>query len=94
MSDDSTDEVFEIANAMFSVTLALFSGLISQGVVDREKLAGHIAGEIERLRPADRNRPYGFLLRQVGSALSQPGRPDQPDWLRAVVPGGKSPPER
>jgi len=93
MSDDATDDLFEIANAMFSVTLALFSGLISQGIVDREKLAGHIAGEIERLRPADRNRPYGFLLRQVGGALSEPAKPGQPDWLRAVLPGGKSEPE-
>jgi hypothetical protein len=92
MSDDSTDELFEIANAMFSVTLTLFSGLISQGVVDSGKLASHVAGEIERLRPADRDRPYGFLLRQVGSALSQPSKAGQPDWLRAVVPGGRSDP--
>jgi len=91
MSDDSTDDLFEIANAMFSVTLTLFAGLISQGIVDRAKLAGHVAGELERLRPADRNRPYGFLLRQVGDALSEPTRPGQPDWLRAVVPGGKPP---
>ena len=89
MSDNSTDDLFEIANAMFSVTLTLFAGLISQGIVDREKLAGHVAGEIERLRPADRNRPYGFLLRQVGDALSQPAKSGQPDWLRAVVPGGR-----
>jgi hypothetical protein len=93
MSDDSTDDLFEIANAMFSVTLTLFAGLISQGIVDRAKLAGHVTGEIERLRPADRDRPYGFLLRQVGNALSEPTRPGQPDWLRAVVPGGKPPSE-
>jgi hypothetical protein len=90
MSDDASDDLFEIANAMFSVTLALFSGLISKGVVDREKLAAHITDEIKRLRPADRDRPYGFLLRQVGSALAQPAKPGQPDWLRAVVPGGRS----
>jgi hypothetical protein len=93
MPDESTDDLFEIANAMFSVTLSLFAGLIAQGVVDREKLAGHLAGELGRLRPADRGRPYGFLLRQVSDALARPAGPEQPDWLRAVVPGGKSSPE-
>ena len=88
MSDDPAD-LFEIANAMFSVTLTLFSGLISQGVIDRDKLAAHIAGELDRLRRSDRNRTYGFLLREVGKALSEAEKPDQPDWLRAVVEGGK-----
>ena len=89
MPDDSADEIFEIANAMFSVTLVLFSGLISQGVVDREKLASFISHEIDRLRPSERDRHLGFLLRQVGGALAQPAGSPQPNWLRAVVPGGR-----
>ena len=47
---DHPPDLFDVANAIFSVTLPLFSRLISQGVVDREKLAGHVAGEIKQLR--------------------------------------------
>jgi hypothetical protein len=94
MTSADADRVFEFATGIFSVQLAILSGLAGQQAIDRVRLAASLKSLVDDLSPGERQQPYGFLLGETIEWLSMPAPSKSPSrlpgWYRGTIDGGRS----